>query len=129
MNAFKTTAQVLIATDIASRGIDVKAIKTVLNYEFPQTIESYIHRIGRAGRAEDTGTAISLLLKKASSIKFAIQLVKIFESSGYPVSKELEDLACMDDFYRRKRITSKMGVSFAKGYFFTYRTGKMRLGF
>lgn len=87
MNAFKTTAQVLIATDIASRGIDVKAIKTVINYECPQNIESYIHRIGRAGRADESGTSISLLLKKASSIKFAIQLVKIFESSGYPVSK------------------------------------------
>ena len=54
-------------------------------------------------------------MKKAGSIKFAIQLVKIFENSGYPVSKELEDLACMDEFYRRKRISSKMGVSFAKG--------------
>ena len=38
MNSFKTVAQVLIATDIASRGIDVKAIKTVVNYECPQNI-------------------------------------------------------------------------------------------
>jgi superfamily II DNA/RNA helicase len=87
MNAFKNTAPILIATDIAARGIDVKAIKTVLNYECPTSIELYIHRIGRAGRAGDTGTSISFLDKKASSIKFAIQLVKIFENSGYPVNK------------------------------------------
>lgn len=53
MNSFKSDSQsnILIATDIASRGIDVKNIKTVINYECPSSIEAYIHRIGRAGRA------------------------------------------------------------------------------
>lgn len=78
MNSFKNTAPILIATDIASRGIDVKNIKTVLNFECPKMVEAYIHRIGRAGRAGDTGTAISFLDKKPGSIKFAISLVKIF---------------------------------------------------
>ncbi len=51
MNAFKANEQILIATDIAGRGIDVKGIKTVVNLECPKTIQAYIHRIGRAGRA------------------------------------------------------------------------------
>lgn len=51
MNSFKGESQVLVATDIAARGIDVKNIKTVVNFECPKQIEAYIHRIGRGGRA------------------------------------------------------------------------------
>jgi superfamily II DNA/RNA helicase len=51
MNTFKGEGNVLVATDIAARGIDVKNIKTVVNFECPKQIEAYIHRIGRAGRA------------------------------------------------------------------------------
>jgi ATP-dependent RNA helicase DDX52/ROK1 len=42
---------VLIATDLMSRGIDFKGVRLVINYDFPQSVISYIHRIGRAGRA------------------------------------------------------------------------------
>lgn len=52
--------KVLIATDIASRGLDVKDIDYVINYDMPQNIEDYIHRIGRTARAGKSGTAISL---------------------------------------------------------------------
>ena len=113
MNSFKTNESVLVATDIASRGIDVKNIKTVINFECPKNIEVYIHRIGRAGRAGEMGTSYTLLDK--TNVRFGIDLVKIFENSGYPVPDELEDLAMLDDGFRRKRITSRMGVSFAKG--------------
>src|SRR3989344_4648599 len=51
--------RVLVATDIAARGIDVKGIELVLNYELPQTPEDYVHRIGRTGRAGGVGHAIS----------------------------------------------------------------------
>lgn len=117
MNSFKADSHILIATDIAARGIDVKNIKTVINFECPKEIEAYIHRIGRAGRAGNTGCSYTFLSNSSSDVKFSISLVKIFENSGYPVSQELEDLACLDDFFRRKRLSSKMGVSFAKGYF------------
>jgi ATP-dependent RNA helicase RhlE len=49
----------LIATDIASRGIDVKGLSHVINYNLPLEAEAYVHRIGRTGRADDAGTAIS----------------------------------------------------------------------
>ena len=51
--------RVLVATDIASRGIDVKGIELVLNYDLPDDPENYVHRIGRTGRAGHAGHAIS----------------------------------------------------------------------
>jgi len=54
--------RVLVATDIASRGIDVKGIELVVNYDLPDQAEDYIHRIGRTGRAGSTGRAITIAL-------------------------------------------------------------------
>ncbi len=60
LDEFKAgTSRVLVATDVASRGIDVDGISHVINYELPTTPESYVHRIGRTGRAGATGEAIS----------------------------------------------------------------------
>jgi ATP-dependent RNA helicase RhlE len=57
---FKTnTTRVLVATDIASRGIDISHLPFVINYEMPDTTETYTHRIGRTGRAGNTGMALS----------------------------------------------------------------------
>ncbi len=52
---------ILVATDVAARGIDVANVEIVFNYEIPQDVESYIHRIGRTGRAGKTGKALSLV--------------------------------------------------------------------
>jgi ATP-dependent RNA helicase RhlE len=60
--AFKTgELQVLVATDLAARGIDIKFLPYVINYELPRSPNDYIHRIGRTGRAEASGVAVSLL--------------------------------------------------------------------
>lgn len=53
--------QVLVATDLISRGIDIEFLPCVINYELPRSPKDYIHRIGRTGRAESAGTAISLI--------------------------------------------------------------------
>lgn len=53
--------QILLATDIASRGIDIDNVTHVINYELPETYEDYIHRIGRTGRANRTGTALTFI--------------------------------------------------------------------
>jgi ATP-dependent RNA helicase RhlE len=53
---------ILVATDIASRGIDVYNISHVINYDMPMTVDAYTHRIGRAGRAHDTGEALTLMV-------------------------------------------------------------------
>ncbi len=60
--AFKTGAvRVLVATDLAARGIDIKFLPHVVNFELPRSPNDYIHRIGRTGRAETAGVAVSLL--------------------------------------------------------------------
>ncbi|WP_303787877.1 DEAD/DEAH box helicase [Ruminococcus flavefaciens] len=62
MNSFKNkTAEILVATDVAARGIDVSGVDAVFNYDLPQDNEYYIHRIGRTGRAGRTGTAYTLI--------------------------------------------------------------------
>ena len=53
--------RVLVATDIAARGIDIDALPHVINYELPNVAEDYVHRIGRTGRAGKSGEAISLV--------------------------------------------------------------------
>ncbi|VAW50850.1 ATP-dependent 23S rRNA helicase DbpA [hydrothermal vent metagenome] len=51
---------VLVATDVAARGLDIKSLQAVINYELPHDAEDYVHRIGRTGRAGETGVALSL---------------------------------------------------------------------
>ncbi|MFL5752577.1 MAG: helicase-related protein, partial [Bacteroidia bacterium] len=53
--------RVLVATDLIGRGIDIKFLPVVINYELPRSPKDYIHRIGRTGRAESAGEAISLI--------------------------------------------------------------------
>lgn len=53
--------KILVATDVAARGIDIKGVTHVINYQMPQTMDSYIHRIGRTGRADATGVAYTFV--------------------------------------------------------------------
>lgn len=70
MNQFKNKQlQILVGTDILSRGIDVEGIGLVINYDTPRDAEDYIHRIGRTARAETTGTAITFV-NESDQIKF-----------------------------------------------------------
>jgi ATP-dependent RNA helicase RhlE len=55
------TTRVLVATDVAARGIDVADVTHVINYQLPMSMDSYIHRIGRTGRAGKTGRAITFV--------------------------------------------------------------------
>ncbi len=59
-NFKEQTTRVLVATDIAARGIDIEELEYVINYEIPNIAETYVHRIGRTGRAGEKGTALSL---------------------------------------------------------------------
>ena len=69
--------QVMVATDIAARGIDVKGIEVVVNYDLPDSPEDYVHRIGRTGRADDLGHAISFATpRQAYDIRTIERLIK-----------------------------------------------------
>ncbi|MBI4422998.1 MAG: DEAD/DEAH box helicase [Elusimicrobia bacterium] len=85
---------VLVATDIASRGIDVSQITHVINYDVPDTTEAYTHRIGRTGRAARTGDAFTLVtrddeamvrdIERALGSKIARRTVASFDYAGQP---------------------------------------------
>ena len=62
LNEFKSGhIRILLATDVASRGLDIDNVTHVINYDEPDSYEDYIHRIGRTGRAGKTGVALTLL--------------------------------------------------------------------
>jgi ATP-dependent RNA helicase RhlE len=65
--------EVLVATDIASRGLDIADVSHVVNYDVPQHPEDYIHRIGRTGRAEHSGDAMTLMVAADASAVYAIE--------------------------------------------------------
>jgi ATP-dependent RNA helicase RhlE len=76
MNGFRDgSLQILVATDIAARGIDVASISHVINYDIPSTVEAYIHRIGRTGRAAKEGEAFTLITPDNMSEVRAIEKV------------------------------------------------------
>merc|ERR1719183_2185912 len=92
LKEFKTgKSPILVATDVASRGLDVKDIKYVINYDFPNNIEDYIHRVGRTGRAGATGSSYTFFTQE--KFKHANDLIKVLREASQPVPAELEKLA------------------------------------
>ncbi|PWN35454.1 P-loop containing nucleoside triphosphate hydrolase protein [Meira miltonrushii] len=88
LDAFKSgEAPLLVATDVAARGIDVPLVEYVVNYTFPLTIEDYVHRIGRTGRAGRTGKSITFFTSEDKS--HAGELIRILKDSNQPVPKEM----------------------------------------
>ena len=82
---------ILIATDVAARGLDVNDIDCVINYEFPTNVEDYVHRIGRTGRAGKNGISHTFLDEENG--KVAKELIKVLKKAGQSVPADLEDLA------------------------------------
>lgn len=100
---------ILIATDVASRGIHVNDITCVVNYDFPGNIEDYVHRIGRTGRAGKTGIAISFFDASVDGRK-AGKLVKILENSKQEVPAELRTIASQNQgAHGRRRFGGRGG--------------------
>ena len=86
---FKSKAKnILIATDIASRGLHIDNVMYIINYDFPNQIEDYVHRIGSTGRAGSTGTAYSLFTKK--NFMLVTDLASIIKRADQVVPEELE---------------------------------------
>ncbi|XP_045504537.1 probable ATP-dependent RNA helicase DDX23 [Colias croceus] len=73
---------ILVATDVAGRGIDIKDVSMVINYDMAKSIEDYTHRIGRTGRAGKTGKAISFVTKEDSAIYYDLKQVLLSSSAS-----------------------------------------------
>ena len=78
LDAFKDgSVKVLVATDVAARGLDIDELPHVINFELPHTPEDYVHRIGRTGRAGKKGTAVSLV--SAHEVPYLVDIEKLIK--------------------------------------------------
>ena len=98
---------VLLCSDLLSRGIDFKNVKTIINYDCPYKITNYIHRIGRTGRAGKKGTSITFLEEKDKDNLFYIsKLINDMKNENY------EDIICPDwliNLCKQKNVNKKIG--------------------
>lgn len=84
-------SNILIATDVASRGLDVEDLQYVINYDYPNSSENYVHRIGRTGRCQQLGTAYTFFTPDNG--KQARELISVLEEAGQQPSSALLDMA------------------------------------
>lgn len=107
----------MVATDVAGRGLDVEDVTHVFNYDMPENMDDYVHRIGRTGRAGRTGVAITIFnVKDPRDENKADELLELVMQSKTPTSdlKWLERLA--------KKVKSKKEMDKATGK--TYRRSR-----
>ncbi|KAF2813190.1 DEAD-domain-containing protein [Mytilinidion resinicola] len=88
---------VVVATSVAARGLDVKQLKLVINYDPPSHLEDYVHRVGRTGRAGNTGTAVTIITE--SQERESIHIAKALRQSGQPVPEDLQKM--VDSFMEK----------------------------
>lgn len=88
---------VLIATSVAARGLDVKQLKLVVNYDAPNHLEDYVHRAGRTGRAGNTGTAVTFLTEEQE--RYSVDIAKALKQSGQPVPEPVQKM--VDSFLEK----------------------------
>ncbi|KAL8956408.1 MAG: hypothetical protein Q9193_006074 [Seirophora villosa] len=82
---------ILIATSVAARGLDVKQLKLVVNYDAPNHLEDYVHRAGRTGRAGNTGTAVTFITSEQD--RYSVDISKALRQSGQEIPEDLQKLA------------------------------------
>lgn len=107
---------VLVATSIAARGLDIKDLVCVINYEVPNHYEDYVHRVGRCGRAGNAGTAYTFITPEEE--KYAPDLVKALEKAG---QEPPDDVLCMANAYNAKRKAGELSTK-------DYRTSGFKSG-
>ncbi|OKL58935.1 Pre-mRNA-processing ATP-dependent RNA helicase prp5 [Talaromyces atroroseus] len=88
---------VLVATSVAARGLDVKQLKLVVNYDAPNHLEDYVHRAGRTGRAGNTGTAVTFLTEDQE--RYSVDIAKALKQSGQEVPAPVQKL--VDSFLEK----------------------------
>ncbi|KMU90834.1 pre-mRNA-processing ATP-dependent RNA helicase prp11 [Coccidioides immitis H538.4] len=88
---------VLIATSVAARGLDVKQLKLVINYDAPNHLEDYVHRAGRTGRAGNTGTAVTFLTEEQE--RYSVDIAKALKQSGQSVPEAVQKM--VDSFLEK----------------------------
>ncbi|KAG5346688.1 DDX5 helicase, partial [Acromyrmex charruanus] len=102
-------APILVATDVAARGLDVDDVKYVINFDYPSSSEDYIHRIGRTGRRRQTGTAYAFFT--SHNMKHAGDLIEVLREAGQNVNPRLSEMAEMAKAGNFSRSVKRFGGS------------------
>lgn len=117
----KKEVNILIATDVAARGLDIPHIRTVINYDVARDIDTHTHRVGRTGRAGVEGVAYTLVTEKDK--EFAGHLVRNLEGADQEVPDELMKLALQSQWFKKarfkdsqaKKLNFKAGLGYKAG--------------
>ena len=118
-------SSILVATDVAARGLDIPHIRMVINYDMALDIDTHTHRIGRTGRAGEHGVAITLVTEKDKEI--VGHLVRNLEGANQKVSDELMSLAMQSAWFRKSRFKQGTGKR-PVGFLSTTGGGRARPG-
>ena len=109
--------QIMVATDIAARGLDVESISHVINYDMPDTADAYIHRIGRAGRAERTGDAFTLIAPEDGDMVRTLEKImgqplpqETLPDFDYTLSPEAQHASSGPSLYQRNKKPAHRGA-------------------
>lgn len=106
LDDFKTgKVKILIATDLASRGLDVSDVTHVFNYNFPRNIEEYVHRVGRTGRAGKMGESVTLMTQ--DDWKVAGELIEILQRANQSIPEDLLSMAEQYKLHKQEKETGK----------------------
>ena len=96
----KQTSGVLIATDVAARGLDIKQLECVVNFDFPGSVDDYVHRIGRTGRAGCKGLAVTIIGPRDKNFNGAAakRMVELLETASQVVPPQIKEKSMFADF-------------------------------
>ncbi len=121
-NFQKGSDRILIATDIVSRGMDIKEVSHVINFDTPKFAEQYIHRIGRTGRARKNGNAITFFTPKEEEMLLEIEILMQYEIPIFSLPEDIEisnilmpeekDKIIEKEITHKKINTSTLGAAF-----------------
>ena len=118
----------LIATDIIARGLDISEVSHVINFDLPDEAETYIHRIGRTGRADKSGNAIAFITEKEKEIQQEIKTLmnKKIDILDLPENLEISDVLIEEEKpqVRMKNIQVKLSKKETDGAAFHERSAK-----
>lgn len=102
LNEFRNgRSMILIATDVAARGLDVEDVRCVINFDYPNSSEDYVHRIGRTGRCQQAGVACAFFTP--TNHKQAKDLINVLQETNQFVSPKLQELSNIPHGYRNDR--------------------------
>jgi len=129
LNAFKEgRARVMVASDVAARGIDIENVSHVINFDIPTNYVEYVHRVGRTGRAEKEGTAISFVNEVEEELMEKIEdlIQKPVSLESIPLDVEITSQLLEDEKKQTRNIKVKNTISRDTGAFHQKKAKNMK---